>query len=140
MTWWIKHFEENHREQPEPDWRAPITLDLHTIAQVLPSLEGFQLGDGGGPVCLIAHDAERFRGKSRRNKDSGGFLVRRGKGTFEAVELRGAATWREVDHIALEFYGVLRLSANFRSSFRAAGAAANGNSERRVLPGPAPGT
>jgi len=30
----------------------------------LPSLEQFALGDGGGPACLIAHDAERFRGTS----------------------------------------------------------------------------
>ena len=39
-------------------------MDLHTIGRVLPSLEQFQLGDGGGPACLIAHDAERFRGRS----------------------------------------------------------------------------
>ena len=62
---WIDHFQQNRLHRPEPDWAAPITLDLHTITCVLPSLEGFQLGDGGGPASLIAADAERFRGKSK---------------------------------------------------------------------------
>ena len=61
---WIKHFNENRRNRPEPDWNAAISLDLHTIARVLPSLEGFQLGDGGGPASLIAANAEKFRGSS----------------------------------------------------------------------------
>jgi hypothetical protein len=61
---WLEHFHLNRLHRPEPDWNAPISLDLHTITQVLPSLEGFQLGDGGGPASLIAADAERFRGSS----------------------------------------------------------------------------
>ena len=61
---WIKHFEQNKLDRPEPQWDAPITMDVYAIARVLPSLEGFQLGDGGGPACLIARDAERFRGSS----------------------------------------------------------------------------
>ena len=63
-TPWIKHFHENRLNRPEPDWHAPVIMGLPTIAQVLPSLEGFQLGDGGGPASLIAADAERFRGSS----------------------------------------------------------------------------
>lgn len=63
-TRWIQHFQQNRLNRPEPDWAAPITLDLHTISRVLPSLEGFQLGDGGGPASLIAADAESFRGSS----------------------------------------------------------------------------
>jgi hypothetical protein len=39
-------------------------MAYHTVAKLIPSLEQFQLGDGGGPACLIAHDAERFRGQS----------------------------------------------------------------------------
>src|SRR3954469_14685440 len=61
---WINHFRQNQLNRPEPDWEAPIPMDLRTIGRVLPSLEQFQLGDGGGPACLIAHDAERFRGSS----------------------------------------------------------------------------
>lgn len=61
---WIKHFHENRQDRVEPDWDGPIHLGLRTRVRVLPSLEGFQLGDGGGPACLIARDAERFRGSS----------------------------------------------------------------------------
>jgi len=63
-TRWIKHFQHNRFNRPEPKWDAPITMDLHTISRVLPSLEGFQLGDGGGPASLIAVDAQRFRKSS----------------------------------------------------------------------------
>ncbi|HKQ38439.1 MAG TPA: ferritin-like domain-containing protein [Verrucomicrobiae bacterium] len=63
-TRWIKHFQQNRLHRPEPHWDVPITLDLHTISRVLPSLEGFQLGDGGGPASLIAGDAQRFRESS----------------------------------------------------------------------------
>ena len=61
---WIRHFQQNRLHRREPDWTSPISLDLHTLTRVLPSLQGFQLGDGGGPASLIAADAERFRGSS----------------------------------------------------------------------------
>jgi hypothetical protein len=61
---WIHHFQRNRLNRPEPDWHAPITLTPDEIARVLPSLQQFQLGDGGGPACLIAGDAERFRGST----------------------------------------------------------------------------
>jgi hypothetical protein len=63
-THWIQHFRDNKRDRAEPDWNAPIRLDMRTLARVLPSLVQFQLGDGGGPACLIARDAETFRGAS----------------------------------------------------------------------------
>jgi hypothetical protein len=63
-TPWIEYFGRNRQDRPEPDWQVPITLDQRTIADVLPSLQGFQLGDGGGPASLIATDAERFRQSS----------------------------------------------------------------------------
>lgn len=63
-TKWIRHFWHNRLNRPEPDWQAPITLTLDQIARVLPSLQQFQLGDGGGPACLIAGDAEQFRGST----------------------------------------------------------------------------
>src|SRR5687767_6870774 len=66
---WIHHFHHNKLNRLEPDWQAPIALDARTISRVLPSLQQFQLGDGGGPACLIAHDAERFRGSSDATRE-----------------------------------------------------------------------
>ena len=63
-TKWIDHFERNRRDRPEPDWSAPVTVPRKILAALLPSLEQFRLGDGGGPACLIARDAERFRSRS----------------------------------------------------------------------------
>jgi hypothetical protein len=63
-TKWITHFERNRCDRPEPDWSAPVTVRPEILASLLPSLEQFRLGDGGGPASLIAHDAERFRGSS----------------------------------------------------------------------------
>jgi hypothetical protein len=61
---WIEHFERNRLHRSEPEWGAPITLTTEQLARVLPSLQQFQLGDGGGPACLIAGNAERFRGST----------------------------------------------------------------------------
>jgi hypothetical protein len=61
---WIEHFRRNGSDRPEPDWSAPVTLPPEVLKPVLRSVEQFQLGDGGGPACLIAFDAERFRGSS----------------------------------------------------------------------------
>jgi hypothetical protein len=36
-------------------------LSASQVRKLLPSLEQFELGDGGGPACLIAFDADRFR-------------------------------------------------------------------------------
>jgi len=61
---WITHFERNRCNRAEPDWAAPVTVRPEILAALLPSLEQFRLGDGGGPASLIAHDAERFRSSS----------------------------------------------------------------------------
>jgi hypothetical protein len=61
---WINHFRDNKLHRTEPPWDAPIAMDPTMVARVLPSLQQFQLGDGGGPASLIAYNAERFRGKS----------------------------------------------------------------------------
>ncbi len=58
---WIAHFARNREHRPEPDWSAPFALQPEARAPLLRSLEQFQLGDGGGPASLIAHDAEGFR-------------------------------------------------------------------------------
>lgn len=60
-TKWIAHFERNRQDRPEPDWSAPVIVRPEILASLLPSLEQFRLGDGGGPACLIAFDAEHFR-------------------------------------------------------------------------------
>jgi len=58
---WLDHFRRNRERRSEPDWTAPITLSREMVQPLVRSLEQFQLGDGGGPACLIAWDAERFR-------------------------------------------------------------------------------
>jgi hypothetical protein len=68
LNQWITHFERNRQHRPEPDWGAPIRLSENQITRLLPSLEQFQLGDGGGPASLIAHDAERFRGQTDQTR------------------------------------------------------------------------
>ena len=52
LATWITHFERNRQHRPEPDWDAPIRLSQTQISRLLPSLEQFQLGDGGGPERL----------------------------------------------------------------------------------------
>lgn len=59
---WITHFERNREQRPEPDWQQPLNLPPRARRFLLPSLIEYQLGDGGGPACLIARDAEQFRG------------------------------------------------------------------------------
>jgi hypothetical protein len=61
---WLAHFRRNRANRPEPDWQAPVTLPAQVVRPLVRSLEQFQLGDGGGPACLIAWDAERFRSQS----------------------------------------------------------------------------
>jgi hypothetical protein len=61
---WIEHFRRNALNRPEPDWSAPVAVPSEILKPLLRSVEQFQLGDGGGPACLIARDAERFRGSS----------------------------------------------------------------------------
>src|SRR5213594_583602 len=59
---WVAHFNRNRKDRPEPDWSAPTNpIPSEVLAPLVRSLEQFQLGDGGGPACLIAFDAERFR-------------------------------------------------------------------------------
>src|SRR5262245_61611203 len=57
---WLSHFRANRRNRPEPDWAAPVTLPKQAAVPLVRSLEQFQLGDGGGPAYLIAHDREKF--------------------------------------------------------------------------------
>jgi len=61
---WIARFERNRHDRPEPDWSAPLDIRPEVLAALLPSIEQFRLGDGGGPACLIAFDAGRFRNRT----------------------------------------------------------------------------
>ncbi len=61
---WIRHFERNQLNRMEPDWSAPITIPPRKIKPLLKTLAEFQLGDGGGPCCLIAVNAARFLNQS----------------------------------------------------------------------------
>ncbi|HJT76302.1 MAG TPA: ferritin-like domain-containing protein [Gemmataceae bacterium] len=61
---WLAHFRRNRQRRPEPDWQAPVTLAADAVRPLVRSLEQFQLGDGGGPACLIAWDAEEVRASS----------------------------------------------------------------------------
>ena len=61
---WLNHFERNRENRPEPDWTAPVTVRPESRPALLRSLEQFQLGDGGGPACLIALNADRFRNRT----------------------------------------------------------------------------
>lgn len=57
---WITHFERNQLNRPEPDWSAPMTLPRRQLRPLLKTLAEFQLGDGGGPCSLIAHNADQY--------------------------------------------------------------------------------
>ena len=59
---WIAHFGTvNRKNRPEPDWDAPREMSETKRAALAATLAEYQLGDGGGPCRLIAHDAARLR-------------------------------------------------------------------------------
>jgi hypothetical protein len=62
LTKWIHHFgTANRLDRREPDWDRPLVIDERKRAALAATLAQYQLGDGGGPCRLIAHDAERLR-------------------------------------------------------------------------------
>jgi hypothetical protein len=61
---WLQHFERNQRHRPEPDWAAPVTVAAAVLPALRQSMMEFQLGDGGGPASLIAHNARSFTHRS----------------------------------------------------------------------------
>lgn len=65
---WVRHFQNNRLNRPEPDWQAPLLLPPHQAALLVKSLAEYQLGDGGGPCRLIAADAEELRASSAQVK------------------------------------------------------------------------
>ncbi|EDY20817.1 hypothetical protein CfE428DRAFT_2014 [Chthoniobacter flavus Ellin428] len=61
---WIQHFHANRLDRPEPDWEAPFTMPEEKRRLLALSLAEYQLGDGGGECCLVAVDAESYRGST----------------------------------------------------------------------------
>ncbi len=58
---WIGHFIRNREHRVEPDWNVAMEVPARARPALIRSLEQFQLGDGGGPAALIAHNADDFR-------------------------------------------------------------------------------
>ena len=65
---WAEHFRRNREQRPEPDWEGQIDMQREGVRKMLPSLQQFELGDGGGPACLIAFYAEDLRETSAEIK------------------------------------------------------------------------
>lgn len=57
---WIRHFERNGRNRPEPDWNAPLEIRETVLKKLVRSIQQFQLGDGGGPAYLIAWNRDEY--------------------------------------------------------------------------------
>lgn len=57
---WLKHFQLNGSNRPEPDWTCPMNLEGSALLKVRKSIQQFQLGDGGGPAYLIAWNRQSF--------------------------------------------------------------------------------
>jgi hypothetical protein len=60
MQKWLRHFDENRRNRPEPDWTAPMQMSGKPLELLRRSIQQFQLGDGGGPAYLIAWNRDRY--------------------------------------------------------------------------------
>ncbi|MDZ4287295.1 MAG: hypothetical protein U0984_05025, partial [Prosthecobacter sp.] len=58
---WITYFKRNRMNRPEPSWDLPFSMGPAKQAALAASLAEYQLGDGGGPCRLIAHDADILR-------------------------------------------------------------------------------
>ena len=65
---WIRHFENNRLNRKEPEWDMPFAMEENKRRALAWSLAEYQLGDGGGPCCLIARDADAYRASSDRTQ------------------------------------------------------------------------
>lgn len=64
FEYWQNYFEQNKLNRKEPAWELPFNLPAEILKYLIPSLEQFQLGDGGGPASLIAWNAKSFSDSS----------------------------------------------------------------------------
>jgi hypothetical protein len=57
---WVRHFENNGKHRPEPDWQSALEISGETLKKITRSIQQFQLGDGGGPAYLIAWNRDQY--------------------------------------------------------------------------------
>jgi len=62
---WVRHFERNGTNRPEPQWDSPLEITGRPLAKLVRSIQQFQLGDGGGPAYLIAWNREQYLSDAR---------------------------------------------------------------------------
>jgi len=58
--YWLRHFQKNRLDRPEPDWETPplpVTITSRLLAR---SLSHFQLGESGDGRCLLTDARYRY--------------------------------------------------------------------------------
>jgi hypothetical protein len=94
-TAWLRHFENNRLDRPEPLWDLPCTADPATAAQLARSLSHFQLGESGEGSFLLAEGR-------RTHPDDPDYV--QALGFFVAEEQEHA---RLLEHLVTRFGGTL---------------------------------
>jgi hypothetical protein len=61
-TDWLRYFEHNRLERPEPHWHLPSPEDAATAAKLARSLSHFQLGESGEGSFLLAEARRSYPG------------------------------------------------------------------------------
>jgi hypothetical protein len=65
---WIKYFERNSQNRPEPIWDSFFKMNETKRNALVRSFAEYQLGDGGGPCQLIARDAQQYAASAESTK------------------------------------------------------------------------
>lgn len=51
---WLRYFQDNRHDRPEPQWHVPCSVDAATAPKLARSLSHFQLGESGEGTSLLA--------------------------------------------------------------------------------------